>query len=483
MLLTISTTRTPATDLGYLLHKNPAKFQTFHLSFGQARVFYSEVGPDRCTACLLLDVDAVGMVRGKNPDQNFLLSQYVNDRPHTASSFTSVAIAQVFGSALQGKCKDRPELVDELLPLEARIDVLPVRGGEKFLRAIFEPLGYEIETANQLLDEQFEDWGQSPYFSVALRKTTTLRDLLAHLYVLIPIFESRKHYFVGADETEKLLAKGEGWLAEHPLKEEIVRRYLHHQPSLCRMALSRLVTEEEPDDTDEESPANAAEETLETPLSLNAQRLNSVAEALQGTGAKRVVDLGCGEGKLLRKLLQDRQFEEILGMDVSVRSLEIATRRLKLERLSERQANRIKLIHGSLMYRDGRLAGFDAASVVEVIEHLDPPRLSAFERVVFEFAKPKAVIITTPNREYNVNWPTLPAGKFRHSDHRFEWTRQEFQTWATNIAERFGYSVKFQSIGPEHPELGSPTQMGVFEMEKQSGHEIESTSIRTRRMK
>lgn len=464
MLLTLTTTREPATDLGYLLHKNPAKIQTFNLSFGQARVYYPEAGPDRCTACLLLEVDAVGMVRGKNPDQNFLLSQYVNDRPHTASSFTSVAIAQVFGSALQGKCKDRPEMVDEALPLEARIDVLPVRGGEKFLRAIFEPLGYEVEAIGHPLDEQFPDWGESPYFSVMLRKSTPLRELLTHLYVLIPVFESRKHYFVGADETEKLLDKGEGWLAGHPLKEEIVRRYLHHQPSLCRMALSRLVTEEEPEDTDEETPANRVEDSLETPLSLNQQRLLSVKEALQAAGAKRVIDLGCGEGKLLRMLLQDRQFEEILGMDVSVRSLEIATRRLKLERLPERQAGRIKLIHGSLMYRDARIAGYDAAAIVEVIEHLDPPRLSAFERVVFEFARPGTVVITTPNSEYNVTWPSLPAGKFRHSDHRFEWTRAEFQTWASKIGERFGYSVRFQTVGPEHVELGSPTQMGVFSL-------------------
>ena len=477
MLLTLTTTRAPATDLGYLLHKNPAKLQSFPLGFGVARVYYPEAGPDRCTACLLLEVDAVGMVRGKNPDQNFLLSQYVNDRPHIASSFTSVAIARVFGSALQGKCKDRPEIVDEGIPLEARIDVLPVRGGEKFLRAIFEPLGYEVEAIGHQLDEQYPDWGESPYFSVMLRKTTTLRELLTHLYVLIPVFESRKHYFVGADETEKLLDKGEGWLAGHPLKEEIVRRYLHHQPSLCRMALSRLVTEEEPDDTDEESPASRTEDSLETPLSLNQQRLLAVRDALLTTGAKRVVDLGCGEGKLLRLLLQDRQFEEILGMDVSVRSLEIATRRLKLERLPERQTGRIQLIHGSLMYRDARIADYDAAAIVEVIEHLDPPRLSAFERVVFEFARPGVVVITTPNREYNATWPSLPAGVFRHSDHRFEWTREEFQSWSTRIAERYGYSVEFKPVGPEHPELGSPTQMGVFErLAPESNHQPKDDS-------
>jgi 3' terminal RNA ribose 2'-O-methyltransferase Hen1 len=463
MLLTITTTHRPANDLGYLLHKHPERFQSFDLSFGQAHAYYPEVSPERCSACLLLDVDAVGMVRGKNPDQNFLLGQYVNDRPYCASSFMSVALAQVFGSALQGRCKDRPELVNAPIPLEARLDVLAVRGGERVLRAMFEPLGYEVEAVRCPLDERFPEWGESPYFSLTVRKATTLRELLTHLYVLIPVFDSRKHYFVGDDETEKLLAKGEGWLATHPEKEEIVRRYLKFRPSLYRMALSRLVVEEEPREDEDETPEKErAEERLEKPLSLNDQRLMTVLAALRASGARRVLDLGCGEGRLIRELLKDRQFEEILGMDVSIRTLEVATRRLKLDRLPGTQANRVKLIHGSLMYRDKRLEGFDAASVVEVVEHLDPPRLKAFERVLFEFAKPRTVALTTPNREYNVTWETLPAGQFRHADHRFEWTRREFQDWANGVASRFGYAVRFVGVGPEHPEHGSPTQMGVF---------------------
>ena len=299
---------------------------------------------------------------------------------------------------------------------------------------------------------------------MTVRKTTTLADLLTHLYVLIPVFDNRKHYWVGEDEMEKLLAKGEGWLAEHPEKEEITRRYLKFQPSLFREALARLVQEEEPVEAEEDDrPQEKAEEVLEKPLSLNEQRLGAVVAALRASGAKRVLDLGCGEGKLIRELLKDKQFEEIVGLDVSIRSLEVAQRRLKLDRLPTMQANRLKLIHGSLMYRDKRLEGFDAAAVVEVVEHLDPPRLSAFERVLFEFARPRTVVLTTPNREYNVTWETLPAGQFRHPDHRFEWTRQEFQGWAKAIAGRFGYAVRFLPVGPEDEKLGPPTQMGVFD--------------------
>ena len=150
-------------------------------------------------------------------------------------------------------------------------------------------------------------------------------------------------------------------------------------------------------------------------------------------------------------------------MDVSLRVLEVAHDRLKLDQMSDANRARITLMHGSLMYRDRRLEGFDAAACVEVVEHLDPPRLAAFERTVFEFARPKTVVVTTPNREYNVTWENVGPDKFRHPDHRFEWTRQEFQSWANRVAERHKYAVRFLPVGPIDEALGSPTQMGVFE--------------------
>lgn len=462
MLLTITTTHQPASDLGYLLHKHPERFQSFQLSFGQAHVFYPAAGTERCTACLLLDVDPIGMVRGRRAGQDALLGQYVNDRPYVASSLMSVAISQVFGSAMQGRSNDRPELPTTPLPLSARIDVLPVRGGEGFLHRIFEPLGYVVEAVRHPLDERFPEWGESPYFSVTLTATTTLSQLLTHLYVLMPVFDNQKHYFVGDDELEKLLTKGAGWLAGHPEKEQISRRYLRHRSSLYREALARLIEEERSEDVDEEEAACGLEEQLECPVSLNDQRHGAVLAALRASGARSVLDLGCGEGKLLRDLVSERQFERIVGLDVSVRSLEIAARRLRIDSLPARQAERVKLIHGSLIYRDRRLANFDASAVVEVIEHLDPPRLAALERVLFEFARPKTVVVTTPNREYNVKWETLPAGAFRHADHRFEWSREEFCEWATRIAEAHGYDVRFVPVGPVDEILGPPTQMAVF---------------------
>lgn len=462
MLLTISTTFQPATDLGFLLHKHPDRCQSFDLSFGKAHVFYPEVSAEQTSAALLLDVDPVGMVRGKSRDQSFLLDHYVNDRPYVASSFLSVVIAQVFRSAMSGRCKDRQELAETAIPLSARIDVLPVRGGADFVERIFAPLGYQVQLTRHPLDERFPDWGESPYFSVTISGTCRLADLLSHLYVLIPVFDNNKHYFVGDDELEKLLEHGAGWLATHPEKELISRRYLNHKSSLFREALARLADDDRTESDEDSLPLESMLEQDEQTVPLNDQRLGTVLATLKGSGARSVVDLGCGEGKLLRELISDRQFERIVGMDVSVRALEIAQRRLKLDRASERQADRITLIHGSLMYRDERLANFDAAAIVEVIEHLDPPRLSAFERVVFECARPTTIVVTTPNQEYNVKWETLPAGSFRHSDHRFEWTRQEFQEWGERVASQHGYTVRFVPVGPVDEQLGSPTQMGVF---------------------
>ncbi len=466
MLLTIATTHRPATDLGYLLHKNPARVQSFPLSFGRAHVFYPEATPERCSAALLLDVDPVGLVRGRGAGptggDGASLAQYVNDRPYVASSFLSVALSQVYGSALSGRSKERPELVEQELPFEATLAVLPCRGGEGFLRRLFEPLGYGVTAQGHPLDEQFPAWGQSRYFTVTLRATTPLQRLLTHLYVLVPVLDDEKHYWVGEDEVQKLLRHGAGWLAMHPQREQIARRYLRHQSRLTRAALARLVEEDTPDPAAADEVHAGEEAAVERPLGLDEQRQAAVMAALHAAGARRVIDLGCGEGKLVQALLNDPAFGEVAGMDVSSRALALAEQRLDVERLAASNGQRLRLFQGTLTYRDRRIEGYDAATVVEVIEHLDPARLRAFERVLFGEARPATVIVTTPNVEYNARFEHLPAGRFRHHDHQFEWTRAEFEAWAHDVAARHSYTVQVAPIGPLDPELGPPTQMGVF---------------------
>ncbi|MEV5797480.1 3' terminal RNA ribose 2'-O-methyltransferase Hen1 [Streptomyces collinus] len=476
MFLTISTRGTaahPATDLGFLLHKHPDKAQTFSTSYGTAHVLYPEADAERCTAALLLEVDTVALVRrgkgkGRGGAPDAALAQYVNDRPYAASSLLAVALSAVFSSALRGVCNARPERAVAPLPLRIEVPALPARGGPALVRRLFEPLGWAVTAEPVALDTEFPQWGDSRYVRLVLEsEALTLAEALRHLYVLLPVLDDAKHYWVSSDEVDKLLRAGEGWLPTHPEQKLITSRYLSRRWSLTRQAMERLelVRLAEADDSEVESIDNAVEEETEAeekPAPLAVLRREAILAALRASGAARVLDLGCGQGQLVQELLRDVRFTEVVGVDVSVRALTIASRRLKLDRMGERQASRVQLLQGSLAYTDKRLKGYDAAVLSEVIEHLDLPRLPALEYAVFGHARPRTVVVTTPNVEYNVRWETLPAGHVRHGDHRFEWTREEFRAWARTVAERHGYEVAFTPVGPDDPEVGPPTQMAVF---------------------
>lgn len=463
MILNISTTHFPATDLGYLLHKHPDKFQTLELSVGKAHIFYPEKSNQRTSISLLLDIDSIDMVRSARNIKNdgFAFGHYLNDRPYVASSFMSVAIVKAFSSAINGKCKDKPELVDVKLPFEVTIAVIPApKGGEFLIRKFFEPLGYNVELTRHKLDEKFPEWGESKYYTLKLTNTITTKELLSHLYVLIPSLDNDKHYFVTENEIEKLMQKGEGWLKEHPEKEQIIKRYLVNLSSFSRIAFERLSDGEESvevsSDLIEKTEIQKRKETL------HEKRIKIVADKITQSGAVNVLDLGCGEGKLIRQLIKQKQFTQIVGMDVSYNQLIKAKERLHFDEMSPKQKERINFFQGSLTYKDKRLEGFDAAAVVEVIEHLDLNRLKAFERVLFEFAKPKTIVLTTPNKEFNIMWEKLDVDEMRHDDHRFEWTRKEFAEWANKIGQMYHYQVELLPIGEEVENAGAPSQMAIF---------------------
>jgi len=463
MILNISTTHFPATDLGYLLHKHPDKFQTLELSVGKAHIFYPEKSNERTSISLLLDIDSIDMVRSARNIKNdgFAFGHYLNDRPYVASSFMSVAIVKAFSSAINGKCKDKPELVDVKLPFEVTIAVIPApKGGEFLIRKFFEPLGYNVELTRHKLDEKFPEWGESKYYTLKLTNTITTKELLSHLYVLIPSLDNDKHYFVTENEIEKLMQKGEGWLKEHPEKEQIIKRYLVNLSSFSRIAFERLSDGEESvevsSDLIEKTEIQKRKETL------HEKRIKIVADKITQSGAVNVLDLGCGEGKLIRQLIKQKQFTQIVGMDVSYNQLIKAKERLHFDEMSPKQKERINFFQGSITYKDKRLEGFDAAAVVEVIEHLDLNRLKAFERVLFEFAKPKTIVLTTPNKEFNIMWEKLDVDEMRHDDHRFEWTRKEFAEWANKIGQMYHYQVELLPIGEEVENAGTPSQMAIF---------------------
>ena len=457
MLLTVTTTHVPATDLGYLLVKHPDRVHAFDVSTGTAHVLFPEAGEQRCTAALVLDVDPL---RLKGRPDAFVLGRYVNDRPYAASSLLAAALSRVFRTALRGDSKDRPELAGTAIPLEIRVPVVRCRGGAALAGALFAPLGWQVSAAVLPLDPDPASplAGDSRYVDLTLTGTLRLADALNHLYVLLPVLDDAKHYWVAPDEIEKLLRAGEGWLADHPERHLIIRRYLAHRRALADSALALLPVDEagEPDSVDEE-PA-------EKKRPLNALRREAVLAAVAGTGATRVLDLGCGPGALLGDLVKDRRYTEIVGTDVSSRALETAARRLRLDRLPERQRDRVKVWQSALTYRDDRLRGFDAAVLMEVIEHLDPERLPALEAAVFGHARPGAVVVTTPNVEFNARYEGLTG--MRHPDHRFEWTRAQFQDWAQRVAAAHGYAVEFRGVGEDDPDLGAPTQLALFTTRK-----------------
>ncbi|MGW1994679.1 3' terminal RNA ribose 2'-O-methyltransferase Hen1 [Embleya sp. NPDC001921] len=561
MFLTIATTHQPATDLGFLLHKHPGKAQRFSTTYGEAHVFYPEADDTRCTAALLLDVDPIALTRGVkrgkgakgSPD--LALAQYVNDRPYAASSLLAVALGTVFRTAMQGRCDARPELPATPLPLEIEVPALPARGGEEMVRRLFEPLGWQVAIEPIPLDPRFPAWGDSRHVRLALTGTMPLAEALRQLYVLLPVLDNAKHYWVAPDEVDKLLRAGEGWLSAHPDRDLIASRYLSRRHTLTRSAIERLAEIDEtapenldnavPDEVEEDAgaaeesaadavasavasaasaadvpegvgatpagapagapatgatapagagdaPAGAgagdvaAEEALATtpatadavvagadederPVTLARQRRDAILAALRAAGAERVLDLGCGDGKLIGSMLREPRFREIVGVDVSTRALTIAERKLKLARMSERQRDRVRLIQGALTYTDKRLVGYDAAVLCEVIEHLDEPRLPALEYAVLGAARPATVVVTTPNVEYNIRYAPeepggegLAAGAMRHGDHRFEWDRATFRAWAERAAAKYGYAARFEPVGEVDPEVGPSTQMAVF---------------------
>jgi len=468
MLLTLTSTSPPATDLGFLLHKNPASVRSVPMTWGMAHVFYPVAEPDRCTAALLCEVDPIALVR-RSRGGPFPLAAYVNDRPYAASSLLAVAIRKVFGTALRGDCAERPDLPAARLDLSAHLPVLPCRGGEGLLRRVLEPLGYTVSATALPLGKTLPAWGDSPYFDVRISAACRVRDLLGQLYLLLPVLDDDKHYWVSKDEIGKLVDGAGEWLAGHPERDLIVRRYLRHQPGLVAKATARLLDEDcggaeagAAERDGEAEPGPQVPGPGQAHARLRDLRVAAVLRELKAAGARRVLDLGCGDGRLLAALLGDAQFEEIVGVDASAAALDRAARRLRTDEMAPRQKERVRLLLGALTYADRRLHGYDAAVLAEVVEHVDPGRLGALEQAVFGAAAPPVVLVTTPNAEYNPLYPGLAPGALRHPDHRFEWTRAQFRAWAKAVADQYGYAVRFEPVGDEDPGAGPPTQLAVL---------------------
>ena len=507
-MLTITTTHEPATDLGYLLHKHPGKVQEFSLAFGTAHVFYPEATEQRCTAALLMEVDPVRLTRGNGSGQpGQFLQDYINDRPYAAGSHLSVAIAQVYRTAMAGRCDAMPELAAKPIPLRARVCSVRARYGPELMERFLKPLGYEIETSTLPMDPEFPEWGESHLHNLVIESgERTLSELLRHLYVLLPRTGQPEALLDRPGRTGEDAAHGGGLAREPPGAGDNLEalpgvparvdpagpgatgggrlRGRGHRSGNRSREQSRERTKGQkrksrpPEIPEGENSADAGageappepelaaaaaritESVLEKPMGLHAQRIQAVREEVEAAGARSVLDLGCGDGKLLQELVKLPGIR-LTGLEVSGRHVGTAQRKLRSQAAGPGDQERLKVLHGSLIYQDPRMDGHDAAVAMEVIEHIDPSKLEAFEEVVLGSARPGTLIVTTPNVEYNVLFENMEA-RFRHRDHRFEWTRAEFQQWAEDAAGRRGYAVRFRGIGPGHEAHGCPTQMAVF---------------------
>ena len=469
MYVSLSTTTAPVEDLTFLLHKHPARAHTRKLSVGAVSVVCTELTDERCTVALALEVDPIGLLRGQGAAmESFTLGQYVNDRPYVASSLLTGAIRGVYGTALAGNCEARPDKVAEPLDLEVHLPTVACADGAQLIRRLFEPLGWTVSASALPLDPEVPEWGDSEIFDVTLAGSAVLQVALQQLTILLPVLDDAKHYWVDQTENDKLLRHGGEWLAAHPERGLILRRFLRHQRDL----IAAVDEGNEADGVGAQAacdPDGAAQTDARRP-SLARERRDAVHAELTRLGAASVLDMGCGQGALLAPLARDPRITRLVGADVSARALAQAARRLGLDGASDGAADgapeaireKVGLIQSSLTYRDDTLRGFDAMVLMEVIEHLDPERVPVLEQTVFAEARPSHVIVTTPNIEYNAAYPGLAPGELRNHDHRFEWTRAEFAAWADRVALAHGYSVVLAGIGPTVDGLGSATQMATF---------------------
>jgi len=436
----------PATDLGFLLHKHPDRVQRFATTQGEATVFYPVAEADRCR--VVLHVDG----RGARVDTHADVDRYVNTIPYAASTRLVVAIGKVFGDAIAGRCTSRAELVDHAWNVTVLIPSVPARG-ELRPADVFGPLGWSVTARAEPLMPA--DWGDSDFATLTLSGRFTVRDSLRHIAVALPALAGDKHYFVDDDEVDKLLRLGDGWLADHPRRDAIVRGYLKNLGGLTTEALTRLgsdrVDQESADD--ETRAVETRRRSPDTRQTLADERVGWVAEIIRGTQARSVLDVGCGEGRLLDALSADSVATRLAGVDVSTDELHSAARRLERRR-------GIELWQSSLLYTDERCRGFDVVVLMEVIEHIDPGRLPVAVDSVFDTMQPGAVIVTTPNAEYNPVYGL--DNSFRHPDHRFEFTRDEFETWCGRVAADYSYEVALSGIGQFVDGVGTPTQSAVF---------------------
>ncbi|WP_141431100.1 3' terminal RNA ribose 2'-O-methyltransferase Hen1 [Bacillus sp. 03113] len=446
MQLSVKAVGDGAKILSYLIAKNPYNLYDRDEKSNRVRLVYTVFDEKEVEVVIFVTPDPVELVR--NSANAFDITQYINDREFAVSSLFCTNIRKALGTALNGKPKEEyQKWVNH--PFELHMNFGPVAShlSDENIVELLHPLGYIVEIERGETNYSFELKQRSSSRFIHLKGQQTIQQALRHLFILIPVIDNYKHYFIDEHEIEKLVRYGEGWLDSHPLREYIIKQSLRFSelinqfPSLAKK-----------DDEEEHSSAPK--------VRLNELRYQAVVEKIKSLSQRAsIVDFGSGEGKLSVRLSNIPDVKEVLAVEPSETAQLRAIQRFEKASYNQTHVSPTPIL-GSLFYYDERLLNKDVMILCEVIEHIDEYRLPNIMKTIFREYQPKTLIVTTPNREYNEVYAMDEI--VRHSDHRFEWTRQEFkskcETWIKNVL----YSMEFEGIGLEHEEYGHPTQMCTF---------------------
>ena len=443
MQLTIQATGDNAKVMSHLLSKNPANLYERNQKGHLVRFFYSKFTDQEVEATIFVTPDPIELVQSNS--NSYDITHYINDREFAVSSIFCSLIRSALGTALNGQPKEQyMEWVDHPFSLQFEFGPVVSTLTDQQLAELFEPLGFALAITRQEIDYSIRMKDESSARYLTLRGTKTLHESLRQLFVLIPVLDNYKHYYIDEKEIEKLERYGEGWLENHPLRDFIYRKSLRFKELYSQV--------------ESQKPAGEPEVQVKK-ARLNELRYEKIAETVSQLKPESVVDFGSGEGKLSERLGLIAGVREILAVEPSQSAAVKAAARFHKAQENE-HFTMPKTLWGSLFYFDERLQGKDAIILCEVIEHIDEDRLPKAMDTILHAYRPGALIITTPNREYNDVYEM--EERFRHTDHRFEWTRAEFQQWCLERNNQEFYGLQFEGIGEEHDLQGHPTQMCIF---------------------
>ncbi|MCK1992095.1 3' terminal RNA ribose 2'-O-methyltransferase Hen1 [Peribacillus muralis] len=444
MQLTINASGNNVKAISYLLSKNPNNLYERKHKGHVVRLFYSTFTETEMEATIFVTPDPIELV--KNTANSYDITHYINDREFAVSSIFCSLIRSALGTALNGQPKEEhAEWVNH--PFSFQFDFGPVVStlSDNQLRELFEPIGYEVSITRPDIQYSFDMKDRSSTRTVSLKGLKTLQEGLRHLFVLIPVIDNYKHYYIDEKEIDKLERYGEGWLDDHPMRDFIYRQSLRFKE------VYSIVENKKPE---------MKKDDKESKVRLNDLRYEKIFDTVSQMHPSSVVDFGSGEGKLSVRLGFIEGVKEILAVEPSQSATLKALGRF--DKVKDKEKFVIpKPLWGSLFYYDEELKNKDVIILCEVIEHIDEHRLPKVMDTILQDYQPRALILTTPNREYNEVYDMEDA--LRHNDHRFEWTRAEFQQWCTARNHDDSYDLRFEGIGEEHVTQGCPTQMCVFE--------------------